>query len=98
MRNRISLFLLAAFFIFLGIAALHPFSHDLHHREDGGHECPICLWIYFAALASLSIVVLLIIAFLATGLIFITPGAMPGSVFVPTNIPRAPPKAIYFCI
>ena len=45
MRKPISFLLPVVFAVFLGIMTFHPLSHGLHHDEDGGHECPVCLWL-----------------------------------------------------
>jgi len=97
MRNKASFLLLAVFLIFLGIAIFHPFSHDLHQHEDAEHECPICLWLYYAAVSFFIIavfyVIFRVISFVAT-----SPRILPCRVLIPAYVSRAPPKPGYYSI
>ncbi|MBN2452958.1 MAG: hypothetical protein JXB40_01680 [Candidatus Omnitrophica bacterium] len=94
-RKGASFLLLAVFIIFLGIAIFHPFSHEtIHHEDGGGHECPICLWLFYAAAISLFIVAFFVILQVINYIIFFqAPQVIKLS--IPANISRAPPSLHY---
>ncbi len=82
--------LLAVFAIFLGIVISHPLSHGLHHDGDDGHDCPICLWLHFAAEASFSAVLFCVI-FSVVSFISALPRIPSVKILPSVNISRAPP-------
>jgi hypothetical protein len=91
MRNKASFLLLVVFGIFLGMAIFHPFSHGVGHHDHDGHECPICMWLYYAAAISLFIIVFSVIL-QATRHIIYFPVLQVIRPLVPANISRAPPS------
>lgn len=94
MRNKASFLLLAVFGIFLGIAIFHPFSHEADHHTDDGHDCPICMWLYYAAAISLFIVIFSVILQAISCVIFFSiPQVI--KLLIPANISRAPPVFHY---
>jgi len=97
MRKKASVLLLFVFAIFLGIVILHPLSHSLHHDDDDGHDCPICLWLHYAAvmffLAVMFRVIFRVINFIAA-----LPSIPLIKILLPANISRAPPELRFFAI
>ena len=94
-RNIAPFLLLAVFIIFFGIALLHPFSHEIGHHEGDGHECPICLWLYYAAAIVLFIFVFYsVLRFI--GSIDILPAILSAISSIITYISRAPPSRDYY--
>ena len=82
--------LLAVFAIFLGIAIFHPLSHGLHHGGDDGHDCPICLWLHFAAEVSFFEVIFCVISSVIS-FILVLPRVPSIKISLSANISRAPP-------
>ncbi len=94
MKKRISFLLLIVFAIFLGIVIFHPFSHGLYDHEKDGHECPICLWLYYAS-AIVFFVAMFYIIFHVISFINILVGIPLVKILLSANISRAPPHALY---
>jgi hypothetical protein len=92
MRKKASVLLLFVFAIFLGIAILHPLSHSLHHDDDDGHDCPICLWLHYVAVMYFPAVVFCVI-FRIVNLIVALPRIPLVKLLLSVNISRAPPRA-----
>jgi hypothetical protein len=88
-KNRAFL-LLAVFAVFLGIVIFHPLSHSLHHDGDDGHDCPICLWLHYAAEGSFFAVVFYAI-FSVISFIPALPRIPLVKILFSANISRAPP-------
>jgi hypothetical protein len=92
MRKKASVLLLFVFAIFLGIVILHPLSHSLHHDDDDGHDCPICLWLHYVAVMYFLAVVFRVI-FLIVSFITAFPCIPLTKLSFSSNISRAPPRA-----
>jgi len=91
MRNKVSVLLLVVFAIFLGIVIFHPLTHGLHHDGDDGHDCPICLWLHYAAVLFFFAVIFCIM-FRVVSFIPALPSIPLVKILLSTNISRAPPK------
>lgn len=91
MRKKPSLLLLFVFAVFLGIAIFHPLSHGLHHDEDDGHECPICLWLHHAVILFSAVVFCIFLRLVSH--IFILPRTPVVKTLMSVGISRAPPQA-----
>ncbi|MDD5553895.1 MAG: hypothetical protein PHE18_08525 [Candidatus Omnitrophica bacterium] len=97
MRKKAPVLLLVIFALFLGIAIFHPFSHGLHHEHDDGHDCPVCLWLHYAAVIFFFAVDFYVI-FRVISYILVLPGISPASVSFSSDIPRAPPKHYFSAV
>lgn len=91
MRKKASVLLLVVFAIFLGIAIFHPLSHGLHHDNDDGHECPICLWLNHVVIA-LFFSVIGSVLFRVILRLFVLPHTLLFKEIISVSIPRAPPQ------
>jgi hypothetical protein len=90
MRKRVPFLLLVVFTVFLGIVIFHPLSHGLHHGGDDGHDCPICLWLHYAAEVSFFAVVFCVV-FCVISFIPALPRIPLVKILLSANISRAPP-------
>ena len=97
MRRKISFLLLAVLAIFLGIVIFHPFSHGLHHDEDKGHECPVCLWLHYAAVIFIFAVVFYFI-FQVISFVIVLPARPEYTALFSANVSRAPPKYSFYAV
>ncbi|MCK9614672.1 MAG: hypothetical protein M0R48_04105 [Candidatus Omnitrophica bacterium] len=94
MRKKISFLLLVVFAVFLGIVIFHPFVHSLHHDRNDAHECPICIWLYYAAFIFFFAAIFYVI-FHVVSFIDILATIPLVKILLSANISRAPPYALY---
>ena len=97
MRKKASVLLLVVFAVFLGIVISHPLSHGLHHNEDSGHECPICLWLHHIAVIFFFVVVFCVI-FQVASFIAALPSIPLIKISLSANLSRAPPKLYFYAV
>lgn len=91
MRKRTSFLLLVVFVVFLGIVIFHPLSHDVHHDNDDGHECSVCLWINHVVIA-LFFSIILSVLFRVILCFFVLPCIPLFKKIIFSSISRAPPQ------
>jgi uncharacterized membrane protein YvlD (DUF360 family) len=91
MRKKASVLLLVVFAIFLGIVIFHPLSHGVHHDNDDGHECSVCLWINHVVIA-LFFSIILSVLFRVILRLFVLPHTPLFEGIFSTSISRAPPQ------
>lgn len=96
-RKKAPVLLLVVFAIFLGIAIFHPLSHGLHHDGDDGHDCPICLWLHYAAVLFFFVVVFCVM-FRVVSFIPALPSTPLIKILLSVNISRAPPEHCFSAI